>query len=37
MKAKANEDTKEAARKFWSEAHEMLLIFGKIESKSREK
>lgn len=37
MIAHADEISKEQARKYWSEAHELLLIFGKIESKSREK
>lgn len=35
MIAKANDNMVETARRFWSEAHELLLIFGKIESKSR--
>ncbi len=37
MIAQACEEVKDGARKHWSEAHELLLIFGKIESKSREK
>lgn len=35
--AQTSEECKESARKHWSEAHELLLIFGKIASKSREK
>lgn len=33
--AKSNVGSADTARKLWSEAHELLLIFGKIESKSR--
>ncbi len=36
MIAETHETSKLVARKHWSEAHELLLIFGKIESKSRE-
>lgn len=35
MIAKSCNESEVAARKHWSEAHELLLIFGKIESKSR--
>ncbi len=35
MIAKIENQEAEKARKLWSEAHELLLIFGKIESKSR--
>jgi four helix bundle protein len=35
--AHTDEISRDQARKLWSEAHELLLIFGKIESKSREK